>query len=147
MKKFCLLLFHTLFQLKIVQYQTPSTQGNMWRIQILKVNIFSNNIFVWHLSYFREKYLFHTKGCQKEHSLLEISSKSFYMIINHHFKYLYDKIYTIGYYSGFYSSLKDNIWANCGHFEFSSKDGEECMYVCMYVCIKSICKSWLVNVQ
>ena len=29
-------------------------------------------------------------------------------------KYLYDKIYTIGYYSGFYSSLRDKIWGNGG---------------------------------
>jgi hypothetical protein len=47
------------------------------------------------------------------------------MIENHHSKYLYDKIYTIGYYSGFYSSLRDKIWAYGGHFEFSSKDEEE----------------------
>ena len=39
---------------------------------------------------------------------------------NHHSKYLYDKIYTIGY-SGFYSSLIDTIWENGGHFLFSSK--------------------------
>jgi hypothetical protein len=32
------------------------------------------------------------------------------------------KIYTIGYYSGFYSSLRDEIWGNGGHFKFSSKD-------------------------
>ena len=35
-----------------------------------------------------------------------------YLIIfthNRHFKYLYDKIYTNGYYSGFYSSLRDKI--------------------------------------
>jgi hypothetical protein len=43
------------------------------------------------------------------------------MIENHHSKYLYDKIFTIGYYSGFYSSLG----AYGGHFEFSSKDEEE----------------------
>ena len=36
----------------------------------------------------------------------------------HQFKYLYDKIYTIGYYSGFYSSLRDNIWASAGHLKF-----------------------------
>ena len=39
------------------------------------------------------------------------------MIRNNHFKDLYDKIYTIDYYSGFYSSLKDIIWANGDHFE------------------------------
>ena len=36
------------------------------------------------------------------------------------FKDRYDQIYTIGYYSGFYSSLKDENWANGGHFEFWS---------------------------
>jgi ABC-type lipoprotein release transport system permease subunit len=35
------------------------------------------------------------------------------------------KIYTVGYYSGFYSSLRDKILANGGHFEFSSKDEED----------------------
>ena len=43
----------------------------------------------------------------------------------HRLKYLYDKIYTIGYYSGFYSSLRDKLWGNGCHFEVSSKDGEE----------------------
>ena len=38
------------------------------------------------------------------------------------FKYLYDKIYTISYYSGFYSSMRDKFWENGGHFEYSSKD-------------------------
>jgi hypothetical protein len=42
---------------------------------------------------------------------------------NHRFKYLYDKIYTICYYSGFYSSLRDKIRGNGGHIEFASKDG------------------------
>ena len=41
---------------------------------------------------------------------------------NHLFKYLYDEIYTIGYYSGFYSSLRDKTWANCGNFGLSSND-------------------------
>ena len=31
-----------------------------------------------------------------------------------------DKIYTIGYYLGFYSSLKAINWANGGHFDFWS---------------------------
>ena len=34
------------------------------------------------------------------------------LIKNHPFKALYDKIYTVGYYSGFYSSVKDKIWLN-----------------------------------
>ena len=37
------------------------------------------------------------------------------------FKDLYDKIYTIGYYSGFYTSQKDNIWANGDHYEICQK--------------------------
>ena len=36
-------------------------------------------------------------------------SKSLYLIKNHSSKELYDKDYTIGYYSGFYSSLRDTI--------------------------------------
>jgi hypothetical protein len=47
------------------------------------------------------------------------------MVRNHHSKYLYDKICTIGYYSGFYSSMRDNISENGGHFGFSSKDEEQ----------------------
>jgi ABC-type lipoprotein release transport system permease subunit len=35
------------------------------------------------------------------------------------------KIYTVGYYSGFYNSLSDKILANGGHFEISSNDEEE----------------------
>ena len=37
-------------------------------------------------------------------------------------KDLYDKILTIGYYSGFYSSLNDKNFANGGHFGFLWKD-------------------------
>ena len=44
--------------------------------------------------------------------------KSIYMIKIHQFSLLVYKIHTIGYYSGFYSSLRDAIWANCGCFEF-----------------------------
>ena len=52
-------------------------------------------------------------------------SKSIKTIINHPFKDLYVKIYTIGYYSGFYSSLEDKNLANGGNFECSSKDEEK----------------------
>ena len=52
-------------------------------------------------------------------------SKSIKKIKNHPFKDLYVKIYTIGYYSGFYSSLKAKNWANGGHFECSTKDEEK----------------------
>ena len=44
---------------------------------------------------------------------------------NHLFKCLYDKIYTIGYYPGFYSSPKDKIRAYGGHFEFLLKYEDE----------------------
>ena len=44
---------------------------------------------------------------------------------NCHFKYVYDKMYTIEYYPGFYSSLRDKIWAYGGHFEFLLKDEDE----------------------
>ena len=43
------------------------------------------------------------------------------MITNHPFKDLYDTIITIGYYSGFYSSLKPTIWSNGGYFEIFQK--------------------------
>jgi hypothetical protein len=36
-------------------------------------------------------------------------------------KHLYDTIYTIGNYSGFYSSLRDIIGGNGGNFEFHQK--------------------------
>ena len=48
--------------------------------------------------------------------------------LNHSIKYKkspIQRIYTIYYYSGFYSSLKDKNCANGGHFEFSSKDEEK----------------------
>ena len=50
--------------------------------------------------------------------------KPLYMMKNHPFKDIYDTNYTLGYYSGFYRSLKDRIWANGGNFEFLSKDEE-----------------------
>ena len=37
-------------------------------------------------------------------------------VLNHS---IYDKIYTIGYYSGFHSCLRDKILANGDHFELS----------------------------
>ena len=46
----------------------------------------------------------------------------------HLFKDLYVKIYAIGYYSGFYSPLKDKNWRNGDHFEFLSKDEEKGHY-------------------
>ena len=59
---------------------------------------------------FRFLRIIYNKECQKNTSLLEISFQIIrYDKKNHPFKYLYDKIYTIGYYSVFYSSLKDNI--------------------------------------
>jgi hypothetical protein len=52
--------------------------------------------------------------------------KKLYMIKEkRHFKYLYDRICTIGYYPGFYSSLGDKILAYGGHFEFLEKDEDE----------------------
>jgi hypothetical protein len=48
------------------------------------------------------------KGVPKKVSLSELRkfvSKSLNKITNHPFKDIYDKIYTIGYYSGFYSYL------------------------------------------
>ena len=40
-------------------------------------------------------------------------------------KDLYVKMYTIGYYSGFYRSLKDKSLAHGGHFDFLTKDEEK----------------------
>jgi hypothetical protein len=39
------------------------------------------------------------------------------MMKNHPFKDICDKNHTLGYYSGYYSSLKDKILANGGNFE------------------------------
>ena len=54
------------------------------------------------------------------------------------FKYLYDKIYTIGYYSGFYSFLNDNNLANDGNFGFLSKDEKDEKIFIIYVSNASI---------
>jgi hypothetical protein len=65
------------------------------------------------------------KGVSKKWTLVKWGRfvyKSIKQIINHPFKDLYVKIHTIGYYSGFYSSLKDKNLVNGGHFESSSKD-------------------------
>ena len=54
-----------------------------------------------------------TTGCFKKNATLKnddsLPLKSFYVIKNHQVKYSYHKIYTIGYYSGFYSSLREKI--------------------------------------
>ena len=50
------------------------------------------------------------------------NNKSFNEEENHHFKYIYDEIYTICYYSGFNSSLRDKNWADGCHFGISSND-------------------------
>jgi hypothetical protein len=55
----------------------------------------------------------------------EINSKSLNKIKNHTLQDVYVEIYTIGYYSSFYSSLKDKNSANGGHLEFPSKDEEK----------------------
>ena len=52
----------------------------------------------------------------------------FYIIHEDQFKDLYDKIYTIGYYSGFYSSLRDKIWVNGDHFGLLSNHKEQWDY-------------------
>ena len=43
--------------------------------------------------------------------------QSIYMRKIHYLEYFYDKIYTICNYLGFYSSLRDKIWAIGGHLE------------------------------
>ena len=58
------------------------------------------------------------KGEQKKPLQKFFVFNLFYIIHKDQFKYLYDTIYTIGYYSCFYSSLRDQICANGGHFEF-----------------------------
>ena len=66
------------------------------------------------------------KGWVKKTSCWKFVSESLNKIKkNHPFKDLYVKIYIIGYYSGFYSSLKDKDGANGGHFGFLSKDEEQ----------------------
>ena len=52
------------------------------------------------------------KGWLKKTSLLVICCEIPLYDKIYPFNYLYDKIYTISYYSGFYSSLYDKIWAN-----------------------------------
>ena len=59
--------------------------------------------------------------------------------ITHPFKDDFVKLYTIEGYSGLYSSLKDEKWANGGHFEFSSKDEEKGLYlVCFSAAIMTV---------
>jgi hypothetical protein len=82
-------------------------------------------------------------GCLKKTGIMELCIfciiEGDYTIKYHCFKYLYDKIYTIGYYSGFYSSMRDQICGNGGHIESSSKDEDtDNIY---HVFIKSIIKS------
>ena len=61
--------------------------------------------------------------------------KSLLVIKIHQFKYFYDKIYTIGYYSGFYSSLRDKIWANINISNCLGKI-DEIMMNLMHWCFK-----------
>ena len=57
--------------------------------------------------------------------MLEIGFQISLYDTNHPYKDMYDKVYTISYYSGFYSSLKDKIWANDGHIDLSYKDEDK----------------------
>ena len=52
-----------------------------------------------------------------------------YKIENHPFKDLYLKIHTIGYYSGFYSSLNDKSGTNGVHFEFYQRIKKNIIFV------------------
>jgi hypothetical protein len=69
-------------------------------------------------------YVYIIKRVSKKKNLTKLFFflKSLYIIINHPFRDIFDEIYTIGYYSGFCSSLNDANCANGGHFELSSKD-------------------------
>ena len=51
---------------------------------------------------------------------------------------LHAKICAIGYYLGFYSSLKDKNWRNDGHFKILSKDKEKGWYLSFMVYILSL---------
>ena len=59
----------------------------------------------------------------KQKWLTEILFLPYLENITHSLTY-YDTIYTIANYSGFYSNLKDTIWATGGHFECSFTDEE-----------------------
>jgi hypothetical protein len=67
-------------------------------------------------------------GVPKKVSLSEMRkfiSKSLNKITNHPIKDIYIKIYTTGYYSGFYSSLTDKNWENIVHLELLSNEEEK----------------------
>ena len=66
-----------------------------------------------------------------------MARKSPYMIKIQQFKYLYDKIYTIGYYSGFYSTLRDKIWANGSHLNFCVRRQRSIKLYLTNVCMSS----------
>ena len=97
----------------------------MWENQlIIMIMIEIENFFVVIKGTLSPK----TKGCPKKVFLSEMSkfvSKSLNKITNHPFQDIYVKIYTISYYSGFYSSLTDKNWANGGPLEFLLKDEEK----------------------
>ena len=73
--------------------------------------------------------------------------KSVYIIINHPFKDLYDKIYTIGHYSGFCSSLNDENCANGGHFELSIKRWSKQIILTMHTPIYLVYNPWFQTLQ
>ena len=50
--------------------------------------------------------------------------KSLDMILNQWFKNIYDKIYTIGFHSGFYSSLNAKIWVKDNYSRWSCNGPE-----------------------
>ena len=76
-----------------------------------------------------KSYLYILKGAQEIMHTYKIfkrvGKKTLYYKTNQHFKDFYDEIYTIGYYSGFYSSQRDEIWTYGGHFEFLTPDEDE----------------------
>ena len=64
-------------------------------------------------------------------------------VLNHS---IYDKIYTIGYYSGLHSSLRDKMLNKCWSFWTFVKRWRR-MIIIHHACIKSIFKSWLTDDQ
>ena len=87
-------------------------QSVLRMIFCLSFLVLNNLVLKWVGQCSKERWIGYT-GCLKKNRdygiLYILHYKGWLYNRNYGFKYLYDKIYSIGYYSGFYSSMSDKI--------------------------------------
>ena len=97
--------------MQVIKMRKYETSVNFMQHPLLNYELISF-LFAEYVIFIQSNKFFALKGVpeimQNSKIMLRVGKK-LYMIKNHQCKYIYDKIYTIGYYSRFYSSLRDKI--------------------------------------